>query len=268
MKFSLQDKVVVITGASTGIGAEVGRLCAAKGAKVILVARSQEVLADLAKQISSQGGEALVMTGDIRRQEDIDRIIHEALVRWGKIDVLINNAGFGVWGTFADVSLEIVRRNFETNLFGSLAFTKAVLPHFLKHKSGMIVNVESIVALRSMPYSSCYSATKHALHAFSEAMRVELSEQNIHVLSVCPGLIRTPFGKNRIQVGPDMEGTPSWFYMPVEKCAVKILRAMETKKRRLIVTGHAKILAFLQRLSPRIVDAIASSRFPRVRKAS
>ncbi len=259
--FPFQDKVIVITGASSGIGAELARACARRGARVVPAARSRERIEKLQREITDAGGQALAVTADVTRHGDIQRLADQALEKWGRVDALVNNAGFGLWGSFETLPMEEIRKNFETNLFAAVACCQAFIPHIRKQGGGLIVNVESVVGLRAMPLASCYSATKHALHAFSEAMRVEYAKENIQVLSVCPGLIRTEFHENRVLVGTD-EGTgPKWLYMPVERCVAKIIGAMERGSSRLVVTGHAKLIAALQRLSPAFVDWVLASNY-------
>ncbi len=183
-------------------------------------------------------------------------MVEKTLEKWGRIDVLVNNAGFGVRGPFDQMSLDLFRKNFETNFFAPIVCCQAVIPHLRKQGGGLIVNVESIVALRSMPFVSCYSATKHALHALSEAMRLELAPDRIHVLSVCPGLIDSEFQQNRVDVGALDENAPRWLYMPVDRCAAKIVNAMERGRSQVVITGHAKLIAIAQRLAPRLLDRL------------
>lgn len=258
---SLRDQVILITGASSGIGLELARQCSQRGAKVALAARSEGPLKKLRDEISERGGEALVVPADVTQSTDIQRMINQTLECWGRLDILVNNAGFGMWGLFEQLSMEEIRRNFETNVFAAAACSQAAIAQFRKQKSGLIVNIESIVALRAMPFSSCYSATKHALHAFSEAMRVEYATQGIRVLSVCPGLIHTPFHQNRVQVGTHVETGPKWLYMPVEKCVAQIIRAIEEGRSRITITGHARFIALVQRISPRLVDWILAKNY-------
>jgi dehydrogenase/reductase SDR family member 7B len=253
MKFSLKDRVVIITGASSGIGAALGIACAQQGAKVVLASRSENQLKELAQQIESRGGQVLSIRTDVSLAEDRQRLIEQTVERWKQIDVLVNNAGYSLSGDWHLLPIEEIRKNFETNVFAPVVCAQLALP-YLRQTRGMIVNIESIVGLRAMPVSSSYSATKHALHAFSEAMRMELGAEGVHVLSVCPGLIATRFHSNRVHVGTCMEKGPSSFYMPVEECAEKIVKAMERRKSQIVITGHAKLIAFLQRLSPRLLD--------------
>ncbi len=254
MSFCLQDKVIVITGASSGIGTALAQICIQKGAKLVLAARSETRLHELQHQLSALGGQSIVVPTDVTRPSDIDRLIQTTLQKWNRIDILINNAGYGIWGRLGQLPMDEIRKNFETNLFGAIACMQAVIPYFQKQKGGLIVNIESIVALRAMPFSSVYSATKHALHAFSEALRVELASEGIRVLSVCPGLIETPFHQNRVQIGEHIETGPKWLYMPVEKCARQIVCAIEHKRNQVVIANHAKLLAFAQRIAPRFLD--------------
>lgn len=256
--FSFPDKVIVITGASSGIGAELARACARRQARVVVSARSRDRLDRLAAEIRDAGGDALAVACDVTKADDRRRLAEETLAKWGRVDALVNNAGFGLWGAFDTLPMEEIRKNFETNVFAAIACCQEFIPHLRKQGGGMIVNVESIVGLRAMPKSSCYSATKHALHAFSEAMRIEYAPERIHVLSVCPGLIETEFHDNRVLVGPHEPTGPKWLYMPANQCAATIVRAMERRRRQVVVTGHAKLIAFCQRLSPKLVDWIFS----------
>lgn len=250
----LQNQVILITGASSGIGAALARLCAQRGARVALVARTDAALRALRDEITGAGGQALAIRADVTRPEDLDRMFRETIECWGRLDVLVNNAGFGLWGLFEELPMDVIRQNFETNLFAAIAACQLAIPHFRRQHAGLIVNVESVVALRAMPFSSAYSATKHALHAFSEALRVELAHDGIGVLSVCPGLISTAFHENRVQVGRSIETGPRWLCLPAEKCAARIIRAMERRRSQVIITTHARFLALVQRLSPRFVD--------------
>lgn len=251
---SLKDRVVIITGASAGIGQALALACSRRGARVVLSARSEPALQEGQRAIIAEGGRAIAIRADVTSTEDIQGLIEGTLKEWGRIDVLVNNAGFGLWAPFDQLPLEELRRNFETNVFGAVACSQAVIPHMRKQGHGLIVNIESIVALRAMPVSAGYSASKHALHAFSEAMRVELAAEKIRVLSVCPGLIATSFHKNRVQVGGDMDPAPQWLHLSADVCALKIVRAMESNRSQIVVAGHAKLLAIAQRISPRFLD--------------
>ncbi len=264
MIFSLRDKIVLITGASSGIGRALAVACARRGARVSLAARSEARLLEVEKLARESGGEAMVVPTDVTDAKEVRLMVEKTLEKWGRIDALVNNAGFGVWGAFDQLPLDVIRKNFETNCFAPIVCSQAVIPHLRKQGGGLIVNVESVVALRSMPLASCYSATKHALHAFSEAMRMELATDHIRVLSVCPGLIDSEFHQNRVDLGEHKDQSPRWLYMPVDRCAAKIVRAMERGRKQIVITGHARLIAFVQRLSPRLLDHLLAQALNRM----
>jgi short-subunit dehydrogenase len=256
--FQLRDKVIIITGSSMGIGAELATQCAHQGAHVVLTARSVDKLKSLAQHIEHKGGDALVIPCDVTRPEQIQHAIDETLKKWKRIDVLINNAGYGMSASFESVPIDQVRKIFETNVFGVITFIQRVIPIMKKQGCGTIVNIESIVGLRATPQNSFYSSTKHALHALSEALRTELFRDRIHVLSVCPGLIKTEFTHNKFTVAEDPDSPPPWLYMPARDCAFKIIKAIQRQKRQIVITGHGKLIALLQRVSPGFLDFVFS----------
>jgi short-subunit dehydrogenase len=250
---SLRDKVVIITGASTGIGRAVALQLARKKAKLVLAARSTEKLYQLQIEIERLGAECMVAPSDVRNQVCIDHLIEGTVARFGGIDVLINNAGYGLWGVVEKLPMDEIRSVFETNLFGAIAVAKAVIPEMKKRGGGQIINVESVVALRSLPGSGAYCATKHALHAFSEAMRSELAPHGIHVCSFCPGITRSDFSKNRVEIDFHTEFSKT-LSMSSERCAEIMIRAIEWRRRQVVTTWSGKLLHLMQRLSPRMVD--------------
>lgn len=237
-----------------GIGAELAKQCAQKGARIILAARSVDKITSLVENIKEKGGEALAIECDVTRPEHLDRLIDTTLQKWNRIDILVNNAGFGIGAPFEAVPMNQIRTIFETNLFGPIGLIQRTIPLFRKQGGGMIVNIESIVALRATPENSFYSSTKHALHAISESLRSELRRDGIRVLSICPGLIDTEFQRNKMTLGNHFDRPPKWLFMPAENCARKIVRAMEKGTRQLVITGHGKLIVGLQRLSPALLD--------------
>lgn len=259
--YSLRDKTVLVTGASSGIGEAMARAFVKRGAFVVLAARSKDKIEALARELENA---ALAVTADMTRPEDVRRLVTAAAGWRGRLDVLVNNAGFGVWGAFERLPMEVIRENFETNVFGAVACAQAAIPHLRQQGGGCIVNIESVVALRALPMSSSYGATKHALHAFSESMRVELAPDHIKVLSVCPGLIETNFHENRRKVDTDIDTGPRWLYLPAAKCAERIVRAVERRQSRIIITGHAALLALAQRISPWLLDRLTAMSYQKI----
>jgi len=253
MSYSLKDKVVIITGASMGIGRALALELAKKKSKLVLAARSTEKLYQLQIEIERGGIECMVAPTDVTNPAAITQLIADTVARFGGIDVLINNAGYGLWGLVEKLPMEEIRNVFETNLFGAIAMIKGVIPEMKKRGAGQIINIESVVALRSLPGSGAYCATKHALHAFSEAMRVELAPDHIHVCSFCPGITESDFSKNRVEIDFHTEFSKA-LSISSERTAVLIVRAIERKRSQVVTTLSGKFLHVAQRISPRLVD--------------
>jgi len=190
---SLSGQTILITGASSGIGEAVARRSFAAGANVVLFARRQDRLEKLAREIDPSGERSLTITGDITREEDRERLVAAALTRFGRIDGLVNNAGFGQRGPIEQVSLAAIRQNFETNVFALLGLTQKVAPIMRTQGHGRIVLIGSVAGKIARPLSSTYDATKHALEAFADGLRGELKPFGIHVALIRPGFILTEF---------------------------------------------------------------------------
>jgi short-subunit dehydrogenase len=189
----LDKQVVIVTGASAGIGEATARMLAREGAIVVMVARRFERLEAIKKEIEQAGGRAFAIAADITSAEDRDRIVQETLHEFGRIDALVNNAGYGQRGPIEIVPIAAIRQNFETNLFSLIALTQLVIPIMRKQQSGRIVNVSSVAGRIARPLSSVYDATKHALEAISDGLRGELAPFGIKVVIIEPGFILTEF---------------------------------------------------------------------------
>jgi short-subunit dehydrogenase len=189
----LQGQVAIVTGASAGIGEATARMLASKGASVVLVARRKERLDALKQEIERAGGRSLAVAADITSAEDRERIVRETVSQFGRIDALVNNAGYGQRGPIELVPIEAIRQNFETNLFSLVALTQLVIPIMRNQQSGRIVNISSVAGRVARPLSSIYDATKHALEAISDGLRGELAPFGIKVVIIEPGFIITEF---------------------------------------------------------------------------
>src|SRR5258705_6660998 len=189
----LDGQIVIVTGASAGIGEAASRRLAVEGATVVMTARRAERLEALKQEIESVGGRALAVVGDVTSAEDRERLVQETMRGFGRIDGLVNNAGYGQRGPIELVPGEGIRQNFETNLFSFIALTQLVIPIMRAQQSGRIVNVSSVAGRIARPLSSVYDATKHALEAISDGMRGELAPFGIKVIVVEPGFIITEF---------------------------------------------------------------------------
>lgn len=210
---NLKPQVVIITGASSGIGRATALLLASKGASVVLAARRMECLLSLREEIKSAGGSegaVIPVRTDITAPADRERLIREALSHFGRIDALVNNAGYGQRGPIELLEIESIRQNFETNLFALIALTQLVIPILREQGGGRIINIGSVAGKIARPFTSAYDATKHALEAISDGLRGELSLFGIDVILIQPGFIQTEFAEvaNQLAHGLAKEGSP------------------------------------------------------------
>src|SRR6266571_7361910 len=189
----LDGQVIIVTGASAGIGEATARRLASEGAIVVMFARRSDRLEALKQEVEAKGGRTLAVTGDVTNEEDRKRLVREALDGFGRIDALVNNAGYGQRGPIELVPIDAIRQNFETNLFSLIALTQLVIPSMRDARRGRIVNVSSVAGRIARPLSSVYDATKHALEAISDGMRGELAPFGIKVVVIEPGFIITEF---------------------------------------------------------------------------
>jgi NAD(P)-dependent dehydrogenase (short-subunit alcohol dehydrogenase family) len=190
---SLPGQVVIVTGASSGIGEQTARRLVRGGARVVISARRQQRLDALARELDPTGAAVLAVAGDVTADADRRRLVEAALARFGRIDGLVNNAGYGTRGPLEIVPVDAVRANFETNVFSLLALTQLVLPTLRAQGSGCIVNIGSVAGRIARPLSSIYDSTKHALEALTDGLRGELKPFGVRVTLIRPGYIVTEF---------------------------------------------------------------------------
>ena len=190
---ALPGQVVIVTGASSGIGEAAARRLARGGAKVVLSARRSDRLEVLAREIDPSGVRVLALAGDVTNAADRQKLVAATLAKFGRIDALVNNAGYGTRGPVEFVPVDAIRRNFETNVFSLIALTQLVLPAMREHGSGCIVNIGSVAGRIARPLSSIYDSTKHALEAITDGLRGELKPFGVRVTLIRPGFILTEF---------------------------------------------------------------------------
>jgi uncharacterized protein len=250
----LQDKVAVITGASMGIGEAIAKLFLEEGAKVVLCARDLP-RTKAAEQRIGGGTSTLSLSCDVSKRDQVDAVIAETLKRFGRIDVWVNNAGYGLNDAVADMDMAEFRRMFETNLFGAVECMQAVVPLMRKQGGGDIVNISSVSGHISTPYMSGYAATKHAMNAIGKAARMELLRHNINVLTVCPGYIATDFVKNMIK-GKHSErvGSSVKYAVGPEVVAQATLKGLLKRKREVIVPRIYKLFISMYHTLPGVVE--------------
>jgi len=255
MKRRIKDLRVIITGASSGIGRALAVELARREAHVLINARRAERLESLAEDIRKEGGRVETVVGDLTEPNVRERIVEAAKERFGGLDVLVNNAGVGSMGKFEHADPRRTRDVMELNFFALTEMTRLALP-LLKHgTTPMIVNVSSILGLRGAPYSSAYTASKFAVQGFSESLRAELTPHKIDVLVVSPGTTETEFFDSVLE----KNGEPAWpSHTPVtpEHVATSIVRAMEKGKHAVIPYFWGKVMVWMNRLSPRLMDGV------------
>ncbi|NUO37717.1 MAG: SDR family oxidoreductase [Gemmatimonadaceae bacterium] len=249
----IDEQVVVITGASSGIGLVTAKSAARHGARVVLAARNEAELQRAVEEIRAAGGRAVYQVADVAVAEQVARIADLAIREFGRIDTWVNNAGVGVYGRIMDVSLEDMRRQFDVNYWGPVHGSRVAVPH-LKAQGGALINVASAVADRAIPLQGNYSASKHAVKAFTDTLRMELEEEGapISVTLVKPGSIDTPlFEKAKSYMAVEPQPVPP-VYAP-EVVAEVILHCAQHPTRDMIAGGMGKLLALANDF-PRVAD--------------
>ena len=262
MKTVPGQPVILITGASAGIGAAVARRFAQAGYHTILAARRFDRLTALAQEIRAQGGQATPIAADLSRLEDIQRLAAAALESAGQIDVLFNNAGFGRldWLDALD-PVDDVQGQIELDLLGLIWLTQAVVPHMIERRSGHIINMVSLAGWVAPPTYSIYSAAKFGVRGFTEALRRELIVYGIRVSGIYPGAVDTEFSaRARIRRKTGVT-TPARMRLTADEVARSVLRLAQRPRRTVILPGYMRWVILLNTLSPALVDWIIRKRF-------
>ena len=261
---TLKNNVVVITGASTGIGEELAYRFAIQGAHLVLTARRIDELNRVADQVrilgAASGTKVIAVSADVSISGDCKKIIDAAVQEFGRIDTLICNAGMTMWAKFADIKdVSILERIMQVNYMGAVYCTHYALPHLIASQ-GRIVGIASLTALVGVPTRTGYAASKHAMRGFFDSLRIELAESNVSVTMIYPGFVATGIRENA--TGAD--GKPAKIdpvnkddVMSVDKCATLIMRATETRQREVVMTLKAKIGQWVRLIAPGVTDAMA-----------
>lgn len=259
MRKDLSGSRAIVTGASSGIGRALAALLCQQGVSVLAVARREERLRQLAEQVGSAGGRLLPLAGDVADPQVRGAAIERAREQWGGLDILVNNAGIGAQGRFEDSDPECLRRIMEVNFFAPVELTRLALPLLRESGRALIVNVGSVYARRGMPFNSEYCASKFALQGFSEALRAEVARYGIGLLMVHPGTTATEFADHLIACTE----RPGWRKpraVSAEAVARATLAALQRGRHEIIPHAKGRLLCWLNRLSPRLVDAIVARR--------
>jgi short-subunit dehydrogenase len=251
----LSEQVMVITGASSGIGLVTARQAARRGARLVLAARSEPQLRQLVEEIQATGGQAVAVVADVGREEDVRRIADAARERFGGFDTWVNNAGLTLFGRLEEISLEDARRLFDTNFWGVVHGSLAALPE-LKKRGGALINVGSVVSDRAFPVQGMYSASKHAVKGFTDALRVELQAENapVSVTLIKPTSIATPLNRHAGNYLPVEPTLPPPVYAP-ETVAAAILHCAEHPEREVAVGGASAAMSAAAAVAPGAMDS-------------
>jgi len=258
---TFQNKVIIVTGASEGIGRALCLALAPQAPRLVLAARNQDRLNDLGTEVEALGAKALVVPTDVTDQAACRNLVTTTVDQWGRIDVLVNNAGMTMWTTMEAMSdLSIFERLMQLNYFGSVYCTYHALPH-LKATRGRIVAVSSLTGLTGVPTRTAYAASKHAMFGFFDSLRIELMDSGVTVTMIAPDFILSQM--HRRALGPDGEPLgksplQTDKIMTAEECAAMILAAMEKRQRLLLTSARGKLLYRLKGLAPGLLDAIAA----------
>lgn len=254
----MKDKVVVITGGSSGIGKALAEVFGLNGSKVFITGRDEEALRITREELRNKGIAVETLRGDVSVEADNRRMADEAVRLFGKIDILINNAGISMRAVFEDTSLDVVKKVMDINFYGALYATKYCLPEIIKNK-GSVIGISSIAGYRGLPGRTGYSASKFALNGFLEVLRTEMLKKDVHVLTACPGFTASNIRKRSLTKDGSTQGESprnEETMMTAEECALKIYMATVKRKKILILTRQGKLTVFLNKWFPGWMDKV------------
>lgn len=254
----MKDKVVIITGGSSGIGKAMAEVFGVNGSKIFITGRNLEDLHQAVAELKSKGIEAHGFQADVSVEEDNRKMAEEAIKKFGKIDILINNAGISMRSLFSEVDLAVVKKVMDINFYGVLYATKYCLPEILKNK-GSVIGISSIAGYRGLPGRTGYSASKFALNGFLEVLRTEMLKKGVHVLTACPGFTASNIRKRSLTKDGSAQGESprdEAAMMSADECARHIYKATVKRKNILILTAQGKFTVFLNKFLPGLTDKL------------
>lgn len=252
----MKNKVVIITGGSSGIGKAMAEKFGREGSKILITGRNKEELVKATEELRQKGITIQSFQADVSAEEDNRKMAEEAIRHYGTIDVLINNAGISMRALFSEVDIAVVKKVMDINFYGVLYATKYCLPEITKNK-GSIVGISSIAGFRGLPGRTGYSASKFALNGFLEVLRTELLKTGVHVLTACPGFTASNIRKRSLTKDGSQQGESprqEEKMMTAEECAEHIYNATAKRKRTLVLTTQGKLAVFLNKWLPGLAD--------------
>lgn len=254
----MKDKVVVITGGSSGIGKALAQTFGRNGSKIFITGRNKEELDKTVNELRLLHIEVQPMQADVSLEQDNIKMAEEAIRAFGQIDILINNAGISMRALFEELDLNVIKKVMDINFYGALYATKACLPEILKNK-GSVIGISSIAGYRGLPGRTGYSASKFALNGFLEVLRTELLYKDVHVLTACPGFTSSNIRKRALTKDRSAQGESprqEEKMMTAEECAEHIYNATVKRKKILILTSQGKLTVLLNKLFPVWLDKL------------
>ena len=260
----IKGKVVIVTGASSGIGEAAAREFGREGAAVVLAARRVDKLQALAQEVNAMntGAQTLVVQADLSKLEDIQSMIAQTLERFGRIDVLVNNAGFGRLDWLENLDpIKDIQAQMDVNIMGVIQTTRQVLPVMMKQRAGSIINMCSMAGLVGTPTYSIYAATKHAVHGFSEALRREVKPWGIDVSLIYPGGVVTEFTQHAGIKRKTSAQTPKFMLLTAEQVGAAVVRLVRHPRRMLVIPWLWNVTVLMNKLFPGLVDYTTIKRF-------
>jgi short-subunit dehydrogenase len=257
-KMKLKDKVVIITGASSGIGRALAFEFAKEGAVISAAARSRDKLSRLKEEIEKSGNRIIVVPTDVSKEADCKNLIDKTVAEYGRIDILVNNAGISMRALFQDVNLSVIKQLMDINFWGTVYCTKFALSHLLSAK-GSLVGVSSIAGYKGLPGRTGYSASKFAMQGFLEVVRTENLKKDLHVLIACPGFTTSNIRNTALAADGSQQGESprnEEKMMSAEEVARRIVNAIIKRKRTLILTSQGKLTVWLNKFFPSLMDKL------------
>lgn len=254
----MKGKVVIVTGASSGIGKALSEEFASRGAKVVMAARNIEKLNQLNFEMQKKNFEVYVVQADVSKEADCIRLINACVSKFGSLDILINNAGISMRALFEDVDLQVLKQLMDTNFWGTVYCTKYALPYLLKNK-GSVVGISSIAGYKGLPGRTGYSASKFAMQGFLETLRIENMKKGLHVLIACPGFTASNIRNTALAKDGSMQGESpldEGKLMTSAEVAKKVIVAIGKRQHRLVLTMQGKLIVLLNKFFPKMMDGM------------
>jgi dehydrogenase/reductase SDR family protein 7B len=259
----MKDKVVLITGGTSGIGKALAFAFGRAGARIVITGRNVQHLQATSEALGAQHIENLALAADVSIPDDCARMVSETITRFGQLDILINNAGISMRALFQDLDLDVIRRVMDINFYGTVYATKYALPHILKTK-GSVLGISSIAGYRGLPGRTGYSASKFAMHGFLETLRTEVLDKGVHVMIACPGFTASNIRNTALTANGQEQGASpleEGKIMRPEEVADRILNATRQRKRDLVMTTQGKLTVFLNKWLPGLTDRLVLRHF-------